>query len=379
MTLRGSWALAAALLLVPAACAKKDDGATTAARPKVTILRLALQPWSETLDVPAMALPAATVNVVAKVPGRVAAVVHDEGAWVQAGDVLLELERKDLLTALRTAEGQAAMARAGLAAASVQRDTVARDRGRFAELQKTGSVSQADWDKVDAGFQAADAQWQVAKAQQDVALAGLDFARRNLADATVKAPVAGLVARRTVDVGQETSPATGVPLVILNVADPVHVEGAAPEYVLSRLKEGMAASVAFDGRPGESFPGQVTRLGPTVDPVSKMVRVRVEVPNPPAEDGTRRLIPGMSGSLRVVPQSGKYFVLPLNAVRRQDGDQMVLLFVEPDDTVTERTVRPLRREGLRFLALDGLAEGMRLAVAAPKEIEVGTKVEVANP
>ena len=377
---RGAIVALTALSLV-AAAAGCTQGATedaAAKRPRVTVKPLALEAWAEILDVPATATGNATINVFARVPGRVAAIVHDEGAYVKAGDVLFELDPRDLKTALAAATGQMAMARAGRTAAQVQRDSAARDHARIQELRRTNSISTADADKMEAGFNAAEAQLGLAQAQVDVAQSGQDMARRNLEDAVVKAAVDGLVSRRTVDVGQETSPAAPMPLAILAAIDPLFVEGSAPEYVLGQLHEGMKSTVTFDGLPDRTFIGTVDLVGPTVDPVSKMVRVRVKVPNPAVVDGGRRLVPGMSGMIHLVPLEGLYFVLPLNAVRRQEGDRMVLLFVGDDGIVTERKVTPLRRDGLRFLVREGLEEGLRLVTAGPKDLNAGALVDVAG-
>lgn len=376
-------ALAAAFglaIAVPGQGCTKDPAqdAEASKTRRVTVKLLGLESWSEVLDIPATALGNATINVVAKVPGRVAAIVHDEGDYVMAGDTLIELDPRDLKTALAAASGQAAMARAGLAAAQVQRENLAKDHARLQELRKSGSISMAEAEKMEAGFQAADAQLGLARAQLDVALSGLEMSRRNLADAVVKSPVDGLVSRRSVDVGQETSPAAPLPLVVLASVDPLFVEGSAPEYVLGRLRDGMPATVTFDGLPDRSFPGVLDLVGPTVDPVSKMVRVRVKVGNPAPADATRRLVPGMSGMIRLVPEEGRYFVIPLNTVRRQEGELLVLLFVDADGRVAERKVRPLRRDGLRFLAREGLEEGLRLITAGPKDLEPGSAVEVAG-
>ena len=366
------------LVATAGACTKETKDETKAAR-KVTVRKLAMESWSEVLDVPSTAMGNAIVNVFAKVPGRVTAIRNDEGAYVKAGDPLIDLDTRDLLISTRAVEGQVEMARAGLVAAEVNRDNLAKDVGRFTELRKTGSVPITEADKLDAALKAAEAQVGIAKAQLDVALSGQEMSRRNLSDASVKAPVDGLIAKRSVDVGQETSPAAAIPLVILVAVDPMFVEGTAPESVLGRLKPGMKAVATFDGMPGEPFDGVLDRIGPTVDPISKMVRIRVAVPNPALAGGTRRLVPGMSGLIRLVPEQGRYFVMPLNAVRRQEGESMVLLFVGDDSKVTERKVRPLRRDGLRFLVRDGLVEGLRLVIAGPKDLEAGSLVEVANP
>lgn len=368
-------ALIATLLLFPAAACKKEADAGEGARkvPRVGVATLALQEWQERVDIPATVTPAATVNVIAKVPGRLKEVRADEGAEVAAGDVIAALDTRDIEIALRAAAGQAAMARAGLEAARVQRDNLARDLKRVSELRKTGSVSVSEAEKLEAAFKAAEAQVGVAEAQVRVAEAGYQAARKNLSDATVTAPIAGVVVKRMFDVGQETAPTAG-PLVVLASVDPVRVEGTAPESVMSRVRPGDPAVVRLDALPGQEFSGKVELVGPAVDPLAKSVRIRVLVGNPP-EGGRRRIAPGMSAVISLTPEKGRYFVLPLNAVRRQEGDFVALLLVGPDSRLIERKVRPLRKEGLRFLALDGLSEGDRLVVAAPADLEPGALVE----
>jgi len=367
------------LALLALGCPGKPTDGEGREAPKVVARAVAPEEWEESLSLPAMAGPAATVNVVAKVPGRVAAWHCDEGALVAEGQVLLELDTRDLRTALRNAEAQAAMARAGLKAAEVQRDNVAKERQRLLELARTGSISPSDADRIEAGFQAAEAQVGVARAQLDMALAGLEFARRNLSEATVRAPVAGLVVKRMVDVGQETAPTSGMPLLVMQVIDPLKVEASAPEAWFSRLAPGQEATIAFDGIPGREFSGRLEMVGPVVDPASKMVRLRVAVPNVPGDDGRPLLVPGMSGSLHMRLAAGRVFVIPLNTVRREEGDEVVVLLAGEGDRVLERRLRPWRRDGLRMLVQSGLADGERLITVAPKDLAPGTVVRVSEP
>lgn len=375
---RLAWGVLAAVAVLLAACSREPDAARDGPhRPRVTVESLRLRDWEDRVMVPVTVAPAATVHVVARVPGRVREVRVREGDEVRAGDPLVLLDTRDLVLAGRQAEGQAALARASLRAAVAQRDTLARDRARFEELAKTGSVSQGEMDRIQAQSEAAEAQVGVARAQVQVAEAALALARKALEDARVTAPVDGLVVKRGVDPGQETSPAAAAPLVVLAGVDPVHVEGSVPEHVFGRLHAGMEASVRFDGLAGETFRGVVTLVGPTVDPVSRMVRVRVVVPNP-RDQGRRRLAAGMSGVLEIVPQAGRYFVIPMNAVRRQEGDRLVVFLVGDDGRVVERAVRAVRKEGLTFLALEGLSEGERLVTAGPKELHAGDEVEVVS-
>lgn len=365
------------VIITVSGCSKDVQTEATSTRPKVTARRLSTEIWREKLEVPATVMPDATVNVIAKVPGRVKAVLVDEGREVTAGDLLVELDTRDLAIAVRAAEGQVQMAKAGLEAAQVQKDNLSKELARSDSLHKSGALSKGDFDKIEAAYKSACAQVEVARAQLQVALAALDTARKNLSDARVAAPLTGVVVKRMIDPGQETSPMSPTPLMVLASVDPVKVEANVPEAVLGRLRTGMDAEVVLDGLPTQAFRGTVELVGPTVDPVSKMVRIRVRVPNPRDETtGTRRITLGMSGIIRLVPDEGRYFVVPLNTVRREEPDGLVVLIVLPDSTITERKVRPLRREGLYFIASEGLAEGEFLVTAAPKEIQPGTAVEV---
>lgn len=365
-------------LFVAGACTR-EAGAPGEARdrPRVTVETLKLRDWEDRVVVPVTVAPAAMVHVVARVPGRVREVRVREGDEVHAGDALVLLDTRDLVLAARQAEGQVALARASLRAARTQRDLLGRDLARYRELARTQSVSRGEMERIEAQHEAAEAQVGVAEAQARVAETGLAMARQAVEDARVVAPVDGLVVERRVDPGQETAPSAGAPLLVLASMDPVRVEGSVPEVLLGRIRVGMEATVRFDGLPGETFRGTVALVGPTVDPVSRLVRVRVEVANP-LKDGRRRFAAGMSGVLEIVPEAGRYFVVPMNAVRRQEGERLVLFVVGEDGRVAERAIRPVRKEGLTFLALEGLAEDERLVTAGPKELASGDLVDVVN-
>jgi RND family efflux transporter MFP subunit len=364
------------MLLLLAACSTptEADPDTAPKTPRVVVRPLALQAWSEQLRVPATVVPTALVSVLPETRGRVRELHVDEGDEVAQGALLAVLDTDDVDLQRRQAAGQVAMARAGMAAATVNRQNLARQLERFEALKKAGSVADAEYDNVKAGFDAAEAQLGLARAQVSVAEAALATVDEALSDARITAPIAGLVVKRSLNVGDEAIPLSPVPFFVLASAEPLYVEGNAPEHVLGRLRAGMPARLTFDGLPGEVFEGTVKLIGPTVDPLAKTVRVRAEVPNPVVE-GRRRLAPGLSGVIELVPAEGRYFVLPLNTVRRQEGEQLVVLLVDESGKVAERRLTPLRKEGLTFLALDGLAEGERLVLSAPKDLQAGAAVD----
>jgi len=363
---------------VGAACGRPGPQPQATTKPRVTVEVLRLQEVEDRVVVPASVVPSATVQVVAKVPGRVRAVHVSEGDAVHAGDLLVTLDPRDLLVAVRQAEGQVSLAAASLEAAQVQERALEKDFRRIEDLARTGSASQGDLDRVRAQYEAAIAQRKVAHAQVQVAQAALALARQNLEETRVVAPMDGVVVKRNVDPGQETAPGAAGPLIVLAAMDPVFIEGAVPEALWGRLFAGMPASVRLDGLPDQVYQGRVALLGPTVDPVSRMVRVRVEVENP-VRPGAQRLTAGMAAQIELVPESARGFVIPMNAVRREESARLVLFFVSEQGRVVEKAVQPVRKEGLRFLAREGLSEGERLITAGPKELAPGDEVEVVAP
>lgn len=366
-------ALIVGLLLL--GCQKAQESKDGQTRPRVTCLPLRLKEWENRVVISATAIPKATVQVVAKVPGRIKEVKADEGDEVRLGDPLLVLDTRDLALAKRQAEAQVLVSKAALEAAEVQRETLEKDLLRFSDLSSRGSVTKGELDKVKAAFDAQVAQVKVAKAQLKAAETALAQATLALKDAVVRAPIDGIVIKRNVDVGQETSPLASGPLMVLAQVDPIFLEGQVPETFFGSIREGLEARVRLDGLQGATFSGKVVLVGPSVDPATKMFRVRVSLSNPKGEGG-RRIVPGMSGIIEVTGDKGRYFVIPMNAVRRQEGKDLYVFIVGEDHKVLERKVTPIRKEGLYFLALEGLKEGELLVTSGPKELKEGQVVEV---
>ena len=211
-------------------------------------------------------------ELVARVTGRVARVLVDEGARVAEGQPMLELETDYLKLDVARAEAEAARAAAVLAEAE-------RDHARKKELVGRESVSPAAYDRSLAAFEGA-------KAARLAAQAGLDLARRRLADAVLRAPLAGVVLERRTDVGERLSEGT-VAFVLVQTA-PLKLRFRVPERSLGTVPAGAAVRATVDPYPGETFEGKVTVVVPALDPASRTFAVEALFPN---RDG--RLRPGL--------------------------------------------------------------------------------------
>ena len=207
-----------------------------------------------------------------RLPGRVGKVLVDEGARVQAGQPLLELESEYFR--LDVARAKAEVARANALAADA-----AADLRRKTDLLAKGSVTQAVFDR-------SKATGEQAEAAKLAAQAALDTADQRLADAVVRSPIDGVVAERRADVGERLAENT-VAFVLVQTA-PLKLRFKLPERYVATVKVGQSVRAFVDPYPGEAFTGKVSVTVPAIDPASRSFTVDAEFPN---RDG--RLHPGL--------------------------------------------------------------------------------------
>ncbi|WP_425257203.1 efflux RND transporter periplasmic adaptor subunit [Rubrivivax sp. RP6-9] len=346
-------------------------------------LRAALQvqaaPLVRTLQFSARVATPSRVELGSTVTARVRRVLVDEGAVVQAGQVVLELEDDELRAALLQAQageqqavarlaGQRSSGRSTVQAALAQADAVLL--AAQAELQRTqdlvarGFLSPARLDEARraadvAAAQRNSAQAQLAanaeqgsdtvqaQAQLATARAATQVAAARLSQAVLRAPAAGQVLLRAVEPGQIVQP--GKLLLTLALTAPPELLAQVDERELEQLRAGQVASVVADAYPGRRFAARVLRIAPLVDAQRGAVEVTL-APQPPVPEFLRE---DMTLSVEVeTARRDRALVLPLSALR--SGDTVLVL------QDGRAVARPLRL-GLRTLqaveVLDGLAAG----------------------
>jgi membrane fusion protein (multidrug efflux system) len=211
----------------------------------------------------------------------------------------------------------------------------------------------------------------VARADAAAARAQLGVAKRALADASVAAPFAGLLARRYVNVGEFVQP--GAPLFDLVSLDPIDVVFHLAELDSSRVAIGQKVAVEVAPHPGRVFEATVAVISPTIDPATRTLRVKATLPNP---DGLLR--PGLfaHADLGVTLRRGVALV-PAEAVLQRSGGPVVFV-VGPGDRVQRREVRlgVFHREGVEVES--GLAPGEAVVVRGHSGLIDGAHVRVAE-
>jgi membrane fusion protein, multidrug efflux system len=218
-------------------------------------------------------------EVTPRIGGRVKSVAVDEGALVEAGSVLLELETEYLDLDVKQAEAEVARAQAALNEAE-------RDAKRKADLVAKGSVSEA------ANLRSKSV-YEQAKAGLDAANARLSLAQTRRNDAVLKSPFRGVIEQRRIDVGERLAEATPA-FVIVQLA-PLKLRFRVRETDLTLVRKGQGVEAEVDAYPGEKFRGVISVAGGAIDSATRTFLAEARFPN-----GDLRLRPGLFARVRVL-------------------------------------------------------------------------------
>ena len=343
-------ALAAALL---AGCGKQDG--TTAEQGKdvrAEILRVERTAVPRLVTAAGAVEAARTVLISTRMMGWVNAVHVEAGQTVAQGDPLVSIDDTDLIA--KKAQARAAIVEAEAVLVSAERMV-----GRFERLYAEKSVSKSQLEEVETG--------------RDRAAAGLDMARAGLREIDVhlsyveiKAPTAGLVARRMIDPGDMANP--GVPLLRLEQADQVKIVAHVGEKDVSSLTAGDPLTVDITSLPGAVFETTIARVVPAANPGSRTYDVEAYLDN---TDG--RLKSGMFARVNIPVGTREAVLVPTAAVTRR-GQLTGVWIMDDQGRVRRRWVRLGHGDGETYEVLSGLEGGETLIVSSDAPLVEGDKV-----
>jgi membrane fusion protein, multidrug efflux system len=330
-------------LLLLAGCGGDAAPAPAGGRPpgkpaQVTVTAAAAKPWSDTLEALGTAKANESVTLTAKVTETVDRVNFADGDLVEAGQVLVDLS------------GRAEVA--GLEEARAAYKEAEQQYKRQAELVGAGTIARSQLDT------------QVAL--RDAALARMQAIRARLADRVITAPFAGVLGFRQVSPGTLVTP--GTVIATLDDVSRIKLDFTVPETFLAAIAPKQrirARSVAFPDRP---FEGEVTSIDSRVDPATRAVQVRAEIPNPDA-----LLRPGMLLTVTLFRPEREAIVVPELALV-QIGRKAFVYVVKPDSTVQQRVVTTGSRRRGEVEIAEGLAAGERIVVEGTVKLRDGAKV-----
>ncbi len=347
-------------------------------------------------------------NVSAKVGGRVEKIYVDEGSFVNQGQVLLELEKKELKAGVEQAKAAVALAesRLQLALAGARKqerklvenaveqarkgfEIAESNYNRMKILFEEGVVSKQQFEMVELNYKVAKEQFDSAKQQlslveegareEDInaakagvnqAKAALKLAETMLENAIVYAPISGEVSMRSAEVGELVG--AGMPIFTIVDNRKVYVEITINEKNIKDVKKGAKAIVEVDSVGDKKFYGEVGEINPSADPLSKSFKVKIYVSNP-----ERNLKSGTFARVNIETHLYRNVILiPREAVQLR-GKRNVVFKVE-NNIAKEIAVKLGPYNQSKIIVLDGLNKDDEIVVSGQDKLGEGIKVIISK-
>ena len=306
-----------------------------------------------------------------KVAGSVDAVLVDIGDWVEAGQVVVLLDRTLFELGVGQSEAAYQAANAALAQAMFRFEQAQKEYRRASKLLAEKVIPQSRFDAAEADYRATREGLAVAKGKYSQAQAALETAKEHLKNTRIRSSIAGVVVERNVEVGQSVSP--GVQ--ILRILDQTTMKGDVelPEKDFGRVTVGTAAVITVDAFQGQEFSGKVTVINPMVDPRARTFRVRIEAPNP-----SGKLVDGMFARVSLLTGQRTALAIPRDALHHLPGSGTFYVFIVQGDKVVKRTIETGKVDDQYAEALKGLVQGERVVTSGDGRLRSGMSVTVSD-
>lgn len=315
------------------------------------------------------------VDLAFQVPGVLIGLPIREGERVSKGKVIAQLRQDEFRARLQTAQGTLDQARAQLGAAQSTLTNTRTESERFGRLVGTNAVSRSDYDSAQTAYRAAEESYNGQQAAIRASEGRLAEAKLQLGDSTLRAPYAGVVAQRLVEVGQNVVPNS--PVIRFQNVNDIEIVVDVPEgFVTSNLRPSeIQQSVAeLSIAPGRQFPVRVKEIAQIADPKTQIFEVRFAVKTPPRITA----LPGMTANVTITTRGNEapanLVVVPISAVAKQDTGEQVVWILGSDQTVHHRTVKLGAPTADQIEIVSGLQRGDRIVVAGATFLRDGMQV-----
>ena len=388
----------AAVSLALSACSSKQE---TAPPPTVTVqvATAEVKPIQDLVTADAVLYPRDQAAIVPRINAPVKKFYVQRGSKVHAGQLLAELEDRDLVGAVTENQGsyQQAQANYQTALQKAQQDLVLAKEQLAAQqkvydnrvsLFKQGAVSQKDVTDAQIALTQARDQYQVAQKQFDLQAAEGQLtaakgksssAVAQLSYARIVSPINGVVTDRPIYPG-EMAP-SGAPILTVMDLSQVIARAHIAQQEAAELKTGDSAKISVPGQT-EDFSGKVTLVSPALDPNSTTVEVWVQAANP---DG--KLKPGSSVRVAIVSETvPKAIVVPVNAILTGPDGATSVFTLDASNKPVRQAVKIGIRTDTDAQITDGLKGGERVVTVGAFELDkedepvlAKTKIVVETP
>ncbi len=318
----------------------------------VTAAQVKAEVWENTLVATGSLAAVQGVTVGAEVPGKIVKIAFAAGATVSAGELLVQLDISSEVAQLRALDAGADLAKLNL------------ERAQALRLKNSNAASDLD----------------LAEAQAKQAVAVADGLRATIAKKTIRAPFAGRLGLRLVNLGQILR--EGDPIATLQTLDPIYVNFSLPQQRLGAISVGATVRVTSNPLTDEVVVGKITAIAPEVDAATRNVRVQATLAN-----ASEMFRPGMFATVTIVlPDAGQYLVLPATALLYAPYGDSVFVVDEKKDGTSGLMQKIIRQQFVRvgpargdFVTIQsGLKAGETVVTTGAFKLRPGLLVVIDN-
>lgn len=338
--------------------------------PQVDVVVLEPQTVNITHILPARAVASAVAKVRPQINGIVQKRLFVEGAFVEAGQPLYQIDDTIYQANLASAKAQLLRAQANLQSAK-------SEMTRYKKLLQDRATSEQKFEAVEANYLAVNAEIAVHQAAIGKAQADISYTR-------VLAPIAGQISKSFVTEGALVTAAQGQELAIITQLDPIYFDLVQASKQLRDTKARIAsgefseteqqAALYFSRQERYKTPGRLKFHEVVTNPSTDTVTLRVEFDN---QDKT--LMPGMYGQVELTQALRQQSILvPQKAVSFNSKGQASVYVLTSGNKVITKMINIGRAFGQEWLVLDGLSAGDSVVISGLQKIRPGATVEVSQ-
>lgn len=343
-----------------------------------------------------------TISVLSsRIMGSIVAIHVKEGDRVQPGQLLVEIDNREAAAQLKKAQAGLREAQEMLqetermiqasesarTAAEADQSLAASTFRRYQALLERKSVSQQEFDEIQARYRGKTAEVERIKemlrsmqARKEQGLARIDQAKTDISQAQVsvgygriQSPARGIVTRKQAEVGVLATP--GAPLLILEDDARYRLEAAVEESRLGKIRLGDSVRVSIDALGDQEWTGRVEEIQPTADPASRTSLVKIDLPESLINKARARILrSGLYGKARFAVGKTERITIPQKAIF-QRGQLVQVFVVDPSQIARLRLIQTGKIFGERVEVLSGLAVGEKIIVEGVEQVNDGNRIE----
>ncbi|WP_028308082.1 efflux RND transporter periplasmic adaptor subunit [Desulfitibacter alkalitolerans] len=307
-----------------------------------------------------------SVSVIPKLGGKVERVAVSVGDRVSKGQVLVQLEQRELLDQLKQAEAGLALAQAGKSSAMARLDDARATLERMEKLYTEGAISKQQLDQARLQYQLSDPE--TVNAQIKQAQAGVDMIRTQLENTIISAPITGVVTAVNVSAGEMAGPS--MPVAVIMNLDEVEISVGVVEQYINNVKVGDKVDLRISAVKDEPYTGVIKTIAPAADQMNRTFPVTIILQNENHE-----IKAGMFAEVALATRTKQdVVVVPMVAVVDQGSRQSI--FVVENNEAVARKIELGINDGQFVEVISGIEEGETLIIKGQNIVTHGDPVVV---